>query len=143
MKFKKIEGSLAIYVLIFNSGDEVRAGLKHFALGNGISGASFKAVGALSSVKLAWYNPETKAYDTSVDLHEQVELLSLLGYIAIYEEKPALHAHVVVALRDGSTRGGHLLEAIVHPTCELFLQEAPAHLRRRLDAQSRLLLIAI
>ena len=29
MKFKKIEGSLAIYVLIFNSGDEVRAGLNH------------------------------------------------------------------------------------------------------------------
>jgi len=37
----------------------------------------------------------------------------------------------VLGLSDGTTRGGHLLEAIVRPTLEITLVEAPGHLRRR------------
>jgi len=42
-----------------------------------------------------------------------------------------VHAHVVLARRDGSTRGGHLLEFHVKPTLELILTETPTHLRKR------------
>jgi predicted DNA-binding protein with PD1-like motif len=41
---------------------------------------------------------------------------------------------VVLGLRDGSTRGGHLLEAHVRPTLEIVLSESAAPLQRRLDA---------
>ena len=59
-------------------------------------------------------------------------MLSLLGDIAVDDEgEPSLHAHVVLGLRDGSVKGGHLLEAIVCPTLEVTLIEAPAHLRRK------------
>ena len=37
--------------------------------------------------------------------------------------KPKVHAHAVVGLPDGSTRGGHVLEAHVWPTLEIFLVE--------------------
>ncbi|WP_366928813.1 DUF296 domain-containing protein [Phenylobacterium sp.] len=45
--------------------------------------------------------------------------------------QPSLHVHAVVGLSDGSTRGGHLLNAVVKPTLEVTIVETPAHLRRR------------
>jgi predicted DNA-binding protein with PD1-like motif len=59
-------------------------------------------------------------------------VLSAIGDIAIGDDgKPSLHVHAVLGLRDGSTRGGHLLEGIVRPTLEVTVVEAPGHLRRR------------
>jgi hypothetical protein len=58
--------------------------------------------------------------------------LSAIGDIAVGDDgKPVLHIHVVLGLSDGSTRGGHLLEARVQPTLEVTLVEMPAHLRRK------------
>ncbi|HEV8685959.1 MAG TPA: hypothetical protein VGQ84_01695 [Gaiellaceae bacterium] len=48
---------------------------------------------------------------------------------------------VVVGLRDGRTRGGHLLEAHVWSTLEVILDESPEHLRKRSDAETGLALI--
>lgn len=50
-----------------------------------------------------------------------MELASLLGDLSTIEEEPAVHAHAVVGLSDGSTLAGHLIRADVHPVCELFL----------------------
>ena len=125
MKWRQIEQQPRSYVLIFNTGDELAKGLKDFATGQNLADASFKAIGALASVKLAWFDPETKKYRTSVDLKEQVELLSLVGDVAQHEGKPVVHAHAVVGRSDGATAGGHLMEAFVRPTCEVFLTESP------------------
>ena len=54
-----------------------------------------------------------------------------------------LHAHVVVAKRDGSAWGGHLLEAQVQPTLELMRVESPSHLQRCTDAATGLALIRL
>jgi hypothetical protein len=58
-------------------------------------------------------------------------VLSAIGDIAEGDDgKPSLHLHVVLGLRDGSPRGGHLLQGFVQPTLEVMLIETPAHLRR-------------
>ena len=51
------------------------------------------------------------------------------------------HAHVVLGRSDGSAIGGHLVEAHVRPTLEVVLVETPAHLRKRIDAETGLALI--
>ena len=66
-----------------------------------------------------------------------------MGYVALDQEKPKVHAHVVVGKRDGTAHGGHLLEAHVRPTLEVMLVELPEHLRRRHDAESGLALITV
>lgn len=53
------------------------------------------------------------------------------GIAADDDGKPSLQMHAVLGLSDGSTRGGHLLDAIVRPTLEVRVAEAPAHLHRR------------
>jgi predicted DNA-binding protein with PD1-like motif len=58
-----------------------------------------------------------------------------MGDILRYEDKPAIHAHAVIGRRDGETRGGHLLEATIHPTCEQFLDESPYGVHKEIDPE--------
>ena len=60
MKFRKIDEAPQTFVMIFETGDELAGGLLQFAKDQKLSAATFKAVGALSSVRLAWFNWETK-----------------------------------------------------------------------------------
>src|SRR6185295_9972983 len=128
MNFKQIDQSPKTFVLVFKTGDELAKGLSAFAEEQRLSAASFKAVGALSSARLGWYSWESKKYEPSVTLDEQVELLSLIGDVALYEGQPVVHAHAVIGRKDGTAHGGHLLEAHVRPTCEVVLTESPIHL---------------
>ncbi len=108
-----------------------------------MAGSSFKAIGALSRAKVGWFNWETKEYETAAELDEQVELLSLIGDIAVLDKGPQVHAHMVVGRRDGTAHGGHLMEAVVRPTCELILTENPTHLQKHIDPESGLALIRV
>jgi predicted DNA-binding protein with PD1-like motif len=76
MRYKLVDEQPRTYVLIFDTGDELTAGLKRFASEQEMSGSSFKAIGAFSSVRLGWFNWETKKYQVSVAFDEQLELLS-------------------------------------------------------------------
>jgi uncharacterized protein len=143
VQYKLLEEHPRTYALIFETGDELATSLKQFAVQRKLAGSSFKAIGALSSVKLGWFNWETKKYETAVALNEQVELLSLIGDIALKDGEPQVHAHVVVGKRDGTAHGGHLLEAVVRPTCELILIESPRHLQKQIDRESGIALIRI
>jgi predicted DNA-binding protein with PD1-like motif len=143
MKSRQIDQSPKTFILVFETGDELAKGLLEFAEQERLSAASFKAVGALSSLRLGWFNWESKKYEPSVTLNEQVELLSLIGDVALKEGKPVVHAHAVIGRRDGTARGGHLLEAYIRPTCEVVLVESPIHLQKQVDPESGLALIRL
>jgi len=143
MKFRKIDESPKTFILVFETGDELADGLLQFAKEQKLSAASFKAVGALSSVRLGWFSWESKNYEPSVTLDEQVELLSLIGDVALKEDKPIVHAHAVIGKKDGTAHGGHLLKAHIRPTCEVVLTESPAHLQKVIDPESGLALIKL
>ena len=129
------------FALVFDKGDEVVAELTAFAKAEHVGAAHFTAIGAFSEVTLGYFQRDRKAYKRMV-LAEQVEVLSLLGDIALDPTGVAkAHAHVVVGLSDGQTRGGHLLAARVWPTLEVILVESPGFLRKRHDPDSGLALI--
>ncbi|HEY3964337.1 MAG TPA: PPC domain-containing DNA-binding protein [Planctomycetaceae bacterium] len=142
MKVKQICQDPSTYVLVLASGDEVNQQLLRFAGEQRPAGASFTAIGAFERCKLGYFDWQAKKYlENPID--EQVEVLSFIGNLTWDGEKPKLHAHVVVGLRDAAARGGHLLEAIVRPTLEITLVESPTHLQRRYDPQSRIPLIQL
>ena len=128
------------HALIFQTGDEAMAGLAAFARSQGLKAAHFTAIGAFSEAVLGFFSWEKKDYQ-KIPVEEQVEVLALVGDIALQDGKPKVHAHVVLGRADGSTRGGHLLSARVRPTLEVILIESPAHLRRTVDPESGLALI--
>jgi uncharacterized protein len=143
MRWKQLEDQPKVFALIFETGDEIASVLQQFSKHQNLGGSSFKAIGALSYAKLGWFNLQTKKYDPACVLQEQVELLSLIGDIALKDGVPQVHAHVVVGRSDGAAYGGHLLEARVRPTCELILTESPTHLQKKLDPEVGIALIQI
>jgi predicted DNA-binding protein with PD1-like motif len=128
------------YALVLDPGDEVVSGLTAFAGRHGLAAGHLTAIGAFRQAVLGYFDRDRKDY-RRIPVSEQVEVLSLIGDVALKDGKPALHAHVVLGRADGTVVGGHLLEARVWPTLEVILVESPAHLRRRHDPASGLALI--
>ena len=128
------------YALIFDKGDEVMAGLKSFAREAGLGGSHFTAIGAFSEAMLGYFDRAQRDY-RRIPVREQVEVLSLVGDVALKDGEPEIHAHVVVGTSEGAARGGHILEAKVWPTLEVVVTESPRHLRRVHDEETGLALI--
>jgi predicted DNA-binding protein with PD1-like motif len=129
------------WALIFRSGDELAAGLRDFANEHHLTASSFKGIGAFRSAVLGYCDWEKKDYKR-IAIDEQVEVLSLIGDIALNDGKPSVHAHVVVGKSDGTAHGGHLLEASVRPTVEVIVTESPESLQKQFDPETGLALIA-
>lgn len=130
-------------LLIFDKGDEVIETLVDFAKRNNLRAAHFTAVGAFSECVLGYFDREINDYLRN-SINEQVEVMSLIGNIAQTEDgKPKVHAHVVVGKQNGVARGGHLLKGQVWPTLEMTLVSSPYELKRKVDEETGLPLIAI
>jgi len=133
-------GSLKNYSVIFAKGDEVMSGLTDFAKENGIKSARFTAIGAFTDATVAWFDDRKKQFKL-IPINQQVELVLMVGDIALANGEPAVHTHVAVASSDGTVRGGHLIQAHVFPTLELFLTAYPTPLEKKLDESTGLMLI--
>jgi uncharacterized protein len=133
----------ATWLIILETGDETMACLRRFAAEQQLDAASFKAIGAFSRARLAFFDFDTQKYDP-ISVDEQTEVASLTGDIALDTDgKAAVHVHAVLGRRDGSALAGHLEEGVVRPTLEVVLTESPAVLRKRMDPQSGLALIRV
>ncbi|HTR84475.1 MAG TPA: PPC domain-containing DNA-binding protein [Reyranella sp.] len=129
------------YVLVLEPGEEAFAAISDFATRNRLSGASLVAIGAFEHATVGWFDLRRKDYKP-IEIGEQCEALSLVGDIVQGDDgKASLHIHAVLGLSNGTTRGGHLLRAIVRPTLEVTIVESPAHLRRRRRPELGLALI--
>jgi predicted DNA-binding protein with PD1-like motif len=128
--------------VIFETDDEVMAGLEAVARDHALKASHFTAIGAFRGAMLGFFEWRTKEYK-KIPVEQQVEVLSLIGDIALEGGEPKIHAHVVLGCADGSTRGGHLMAATVRPTLEVVIVESPAHLQRHLDPESGLALIRL
>jgi predicted DNA-binding protein with PD1-like motif len=128
------------YAVIFSKGDEAFSGLMDFAQKYHVTSGHFTAIGALSSVVLAWFDPQKKMYKEN-PYNEQLEVAAMIGDFALYKGKPTLHTHMVVGHRDGTASGGHVIEAIVSPTLEVFVTVDPVSVHKRYDPETDLTLI--
>ena len=133
-------GPTKTYAVIFAKNEELIGGLTSWAKKEKLGGSHFTAIGAFREATLGYFARDKKAYK-KIPLTEQVEVLSLIGDIALTDGTPQIHAHAVVGKADGSAHGGHVLEAYVWPTLEVILTESPRHLCRKYDPETGLALI--
>lgn len=128
------------WFLAFDQGDSVIERLRDFTAEQRIVAGHFHAIGAFRRASLAWYDLDGKRYEEH-QIDEQVEVCSLSGDVSLFEGEVRIHAHCVLGRRDLGTVGGHLVEAEVAPTLELFLSEGDVALERRYDERSGLPLL--
>jgi predicted DNA-binding protein with PD1-like motif len=133
-------GGVKNYAIVLAKGDEVMSGLTDFARQNKVTSASFTAIGAFSHASVAWFDRTKKEYKL-IPIKQQVELISMIGDIALVNGQPVVHTHVSLGSSDGTVRGGHLIEAHVFPTLELFMTVYPTALHKQPDEATGLELI--
>ena len=143
MKSKVVhENGERTVVLVFETGDEVMENLRAYARREGLKSGRFTAIGGFERAVLGYFEIERKQF-RKIPMQEQVEVLSLVGDVALKGDEPQIHAHVVVGKADGSAHGGHLMEAYVRPTLEVVLMESPEYLCRFTDEETGLALIRL
>jgi len=133
-------GGVKNYAIILAKGDEVMSGLTDFARQNKVASASFTAIGAFSHASVAWFDDGRKEFRL-IPIEQQVELVLMIGDIALVNDQPVVHTHVSVASSDGTVRGGHVINAFVFPTLELFMTVYHTPLHKESDEATGLKLI--
>lgn len=128
------------FAVIFSKGDEAFSGLQEFAEKYQVTAAHFTAIGAISGATLAWFDPQRKMYE-KIPINGQHEVAAMIGDIALYQGKPVVHTHAVVASSDGGTQSGHVLDLYVAPTLEVMVIVDAATMRKKLDPETDLTLI--
>ena len=128
------------YAVIFYQGDEAFSGLLEFAEKYHVTSAHFTAIGAVSRATVAWFDPQRKVYK-KIPVVGQHEVIGMSGDIALYQGKPVVHTHMIAGNPDGTTVGGHVLEAYVSPTLEVMVTVDPKAMQKRLDPETDLTLI--
>lgn len=119
-------------VLRLERGEEIVSSLKKLQRAENIKGAFFSGIGATDSAVIGVYAVNDKKYN-AVTLMGDMEIAALTGNISVSEDGGEyVHAHVVLG-RGEIAHAGHLNEATVSATAEIFVQLLDAEIGRKFD----------
>jgi uncharacterized protein len=118
MKTARIgEGDSKDLLVVLEPGDELHPCVLAAAAEHRIEGGMLSAIGAVDELELGFFCLPENVYTKRV-LHDELEVVSLNGNLAMHEGKPFLHAHGVFTSRSFAAVGGHVFRAKVSITLE-------------------------
>ncbi|MGM0607049.1 MAG: PPC domain-containing DNA-binding protein [Candidatus Muiribacteriota bacterium] len=137
MQVKKINSG---YILAFKAGERVIQKFDDFCRQNNIRGGIFNGIGAFDYLKLGHFNITTQRYMEKV-YRESLEVISIKGNITEKEGEPFIHMHTTVSDSNFNVYGGHLIEAEVSVTLEVYIRVFEEKIIRKFDEKTGLFLI--
>lgn len=130
MKVKRTETG---FLVVLDVGDEVMSSLKKLATEERIGMASLTGIGAVKDVVLGYLDLNQKEYLKRRLGSDSMELIAMTGNLALLEGGPVAHCHAVVGDREMRVFGGHLFEASVSVTVEIYLRVYEGEVARKFD----------
>lgn len=118
-------------------GEEILAEVKEICTRENIRLASISALGAVSHVLVGLYQMENKSY-YSITLDKDMELTALVGNVTTKDGEVYLHLHATFSDINGNAFGGHLNEAVISGTCEMFIQKIDGDIGRCINPDTGL-----
>ena len=113
-----------IYAAKLNYQADLYEEINKICIDENIKAGSISAIGAVSSLKLGFYNQETKEYIyTTYAYDEPMEIVSCTGNVSIKDGKPFCHIHITAADKQGKCIGGHLVAGTAVFAGEVIIQE--------------------
>ena len=106
------------FILALTMGENLFEGILRCANAAELNSASISGLGALDDVTVAYYNLQTKQYQTKL-FKGMYELISLNGNITLVEGKRFIHIHAALGTEEYDVVGGHIMDAIVGPSAEI------------------------
>lgn len=129
MQVKKVGDTLLVRI---DRGEEIVASLLELARKEQIQLASVTGLGAVDHVVFGTYGVEQKAF-TPVEKNGEMEVTALVGNLTRQEGEPYLHLHITLADATGGAFGGHLKEARISGTSEIFVRVLEGQVGRTYD----------
>jgi len=133
MQIKKLKNNN--FVIKIKRGEEIIKSLTLICKKEKISGGFFFGVGAVDRVELAHYDVDKKKY-SSLKFNQPLEMINITGSIG-REKDLIVHAHAVFSDIKMKTIAGHLVEARVSGTAEIYLKSLPK-LNKKYDQETGL-----
>lgn len=130
MQCKKCGNTLAIRV---DRGEELVNAIQSACEKESVTFGFITGIGAVDHAVVGLYHiAEQKYYSNTFD--GEMELTSVLGSVTEMNGKTYLHLHANFAKSDGQIIGGHLDEAVISGTGEIFIQILDGKMDRRHDS---------
>lgn len=139
MKHKELNES---HVLLMLEGEKLIESITGFCREKNITAATFTAIGAVKEAELGFYDLAAKEYRWK-KAEAELELDNATGNVAMHDGKPFVHAHATVSDNEMHAFGGHLKEATVGASCEVFLTPLHGRIERKYDEKTGLKLMRL
>ncbi|NMB95597.1 MAG: DNA-binding protein [Clostridiaceae bacterium] len=114
--------------------EEIVSSIKNICEKEKINLGKVSAIGAVNRVKIGLFKTDEKKYYSDV-LTGEFEITSLLGNITTMNGEVYLHLHINISDSSFKTFGGHLNEAYVSGTCELFIDVIDENVSRKFSEE--------
>ncbi|HHV97167.1 MAG TPA: DNA-binding protein [Clostridiaceae bacterium] len=131
MKYK-IFGNTVIARI--DKGEEIVSSILEICKKENIKLGKVSAIGAVNKVKIGLFKTGEKKYYSDI-LTGEFEITSLLGNVTTMNDEVYLHLHINISDSSFKTFGGHLNEAYVSGTCELFIDVIDGHMDRKFSEE--------
>lgn len=121
-----------IIALMPEIGEDVLTVLTELCEKENIAYAHVSGIGAVSRATVGFFSLSEQKY-LSKTFDEPMEMVSLLGNITRKDGKPYLHLHASFSDRNCNVVGGHLNEAVIGVTAEIFVTVIDGEMGRRIN----------
>ena len=129
-----IKGNTAIIRL--DKGDEIFSSIKEFAKSEKITAASVSGIGATDNMEIGVYDLEKGCY-VRRRFSGNREILALVGNISVMDGE-YVHLHITTQGQEDYAVGGHLFNAVVSMTAEIFVNVLDYELNRAYDPEVKI-----
>ena len=129
MLTKKVNDTIIVRL---DKGEEILGCLRTVCAEYGVRAASITGIGAVKGTTIGMYDLETGRYSDQ-PLPDFMELTNLSGNVSALGGEPYLHVHITLADENGHAFGGHLKEAFIGATAEIFVTVFDTNIDRARD----------
>ena len=130
MDYKKFDNLIAVRL---DKGDSTMSSLLFVAKKENLTLASIQGIGATDDFEVGVFDLEKSEYD-HIRYTGNHEINSLVGNLTTKNGEPYLHLHITATGKDGKVVGGHLFDAKISLTAEIFLITANGKAERKFDS---------
>ncbi len=131
-----------VTVLRLKRGKYLVESILEFCEKQNIDGAYLHGIGAVEKIEMGYYDLEAKKAYEFKEIDKYLEITNLTGNISKLDGELKLHAHITVSDKNLQAYGGHLKEATVGGTVELFIVKTPGLVRKE-DEETGLSLLEL
>ena len=124
-------------VIRLDHDDEIIESIISVCKKENIENAALQGIGAGKRFAISHFDSLEMHYHTRT-FEGIIEIVSMSGNIAMVNGEPSPHVHIVLGKEDFSTVGGHLVEGIINPTCEITILPLETKVFREKDERTGL-----